>query len=76
MWMMPLHLHVNQKSDYDDMRNVKNHVIICLIYNIQIPMDMFDIFSVTCCQEYCTKLFQTFNFRIPLKSGRKFNFKK
>ena len=19
MWMMPLHLHVNQKSDYDDM---------------------------------------------------------
>ena len=21
MWMMPLHLHVNQKSDYDDMMN-------------------------------------------------------
>ena len=20
MWMMPLHLHVNQKSDYDDIR--------------------------------------------------------
>ena len=20
MWMMPLHLHVNQKSDYDDMK--------------------------------------------------------
>ena len=22
MWMMPLHLHVNQKSDYDDMTQV------------------------------------------------------
>ena len=24
MWMMPLHLHVNQKSDYDDMMTVKS----------------------------------------------------
>ena len=22
MWMMPLHLHVNQKSDYDDMMEI------------------------------------------------------
>ena len=25
MWMMPLHLHVNQKSDYDDMMTFKEH---------------------------------------------------
>ena len=24
MWMLPLYLHVNQKSDYDDM-NIYNH---------------------------------------------------
>ena len=24
MWMMPLHLHVNQKSDYDDMMILKS----------------------------------------------------
>ena len=32
MWMMPLHLHVNQKSDYDDMMNQnksKVHLNIC-----------------------------------------------
>ena len=29
MWMMPLHLHVNQKSDYDDMNNV--HFSLTLI---------------------------------------------
>ena len=23
MWMMPLHLHVNQKSDYDDQQTMK-----------------------------------------------------
>ena len=29
MWMMPLHLHVNQKSDYDDMGlDLKKPVLI------------------------------------------------
>ena len=29
MWMMPLHLHVNQKSDYDMMMTPKGkHVVI------------------------------------------------
>ena len=26
MWMMPLHLHVNQKSDYDMMMMIANRV--------------------------------------------------
>ena len=27
MWMMPLHLHINQKSDYDMMITKKKHLI-------------------------------------------------
>ena len=27
MWMMPLHLHVSQKSDYDDMMSISITVI-------------------------------------------------
>ena len=26
MWMMPLHQHVNQKSDYDDMMNAAHEI--------------------------------------------------
>ena len=31
MWMMPLHLHVNQKSDYDDMM-IRSDVLSGLIW--------------------------------------------
>ena len=31
MWMMPLHMHVNKKSDYDDMIMTEQY-IICLIH--------------------------------------------
>ena len=27
MWMMPLHLHVNQKSDYDDDEQTNSHIL-------------------------------------------------
>ena len=31
MWMMPLHLHVNQKLDYDDMMNKKLFPILVYV---------------------------------------------
>ena len=36
MWMMPLHLHVNQKSDYDDMMvaKISNIFLGCLKFLI------------------------------------------
>ena len=32
MWMMPLHLHVNQKSDYDMMNSNSASTIVILVY--------------------------------------------
>ena len=39
MWMMPLHLHVNQKSDYDDM--TETNLTIIEQGNIRIIPAMF-----------------------------------
>ena len=41
MWMMPLHLHVNQKSDYD-------MIMMIIIPNIPTPEVCLNLENLTC----------------------------
>ena len=45
MWMLPLYLHVNQKSDYADMMMMMmimmKHVFIFIFHSLNIPKHSF-----------------------------------
>ena len=46
MWMMPLHLHINQKSDYDMMINMKNNFCYALLsQGLEYGIDMGESFQ-------------------------------
>ena len=34
MWIMPLHLHVNKKSDYDNVMNIVLFFLTAFLYSI------------------------------------------
>ena len=46
MWMMPLHLHVNQKSDYDD----DNYTLYALNFQKSIPSSLPSLHTTPCNQ--------------------------
>ena len=47
MWMMPLHLHINQKSDYDyDMiRNLKMLIFWCILQVLRFEISLIEDFG-------------------------------
>ena len=45
MWMMPLHLHVNQKSDYDDMNLQVYNILVIVECLIVIAISIYNIFQ-------------------------------
>ena len=40
MWMLPLYLHVNQKSDYDDMIFDKHPIVTYILQSSEIPFNL------------------------------------
>ena len=52
MWMMPLHLHVNQKSDYDMMIMIAEFKLLCSERFIHLDHTRFDLISTF--SYYCT----------------------
>ena len=67
MWMMPLHLHVNQKSDYDMMM-----MSLCkiTIKNVKAERSNFKHFLKNCLKRYTFCLFLRINFAVLLSLVR------
>ena len=65
MWMMPLHLHVNQKSDYDIMMNVFFCLKIFLTFTNSVDLDEMQHYAASYLGLHCWQKYLFRDFPYP-----------